>query len=186
MQLVLEFCDRGDLRDALEAGVFRLHSRTPTDPSAAILAASPAAAAAAAAAVIPAASVIPAAAATTFGPHPLPASDAAAAAAAEPNPIDYLSVLETAADIARGMAHLHACNIVHLDLKVRGDADRTLYPMPLPLHAATALPRIPYALCRCMPAAAALPRVPYVTLEFLIPVNPQCRLLRFPAPPPPL
>ena len=85
MQLVLEFCDRGDLRDALEAGAFRLHSRSPLDP----------------------------AATTASIPHPVADADAT-------GPIDYLSVLETAADIARGMAHLHACNIVHLDLKVWG------------------------------------------------------------------
>ena len=162
MQLVLEFCDRGDLRDALEAGVFRLHSRTPTDASAAN------------------AAIIPAAAAATFGPRPLPASDAVAAAAAEPNPdpIDYLSVLETAADIARGMAHLHACNIVHLDLKVRGDdADITLYPMPFA------------AACLQQPPCPESP----MSLEFLIPVNPRCHhqcqcpsghLFRYPASPP--
>ena len=64
----------------------------------------------------PAAATIPdAAAATASGPHSFPASAADVA-----GPIDYLSVLETAADIARGMAHLHACNIVHLDLKVWG------------------------------------------------------------------
>ena len=96
VQLVLEFCDRGDLRDALEAGAFRLHSRSPPDP-----------------AVLVAAIPVAASATAASGPNPLPASVTAAA-----EPIDYLSVLETAADIARGMAHLHACNIMHLDLKV--------------------------------------------------------------------
>ena len=111
MQLILEFCDRGDLRDALEAGVFRLHSRSPIDPAAATI---PAALATITAAAATAAGPGPAAA-TASGPHSFPASAAATA-----GPIDYLSVLETAADIARGMAHLHACNIVHLDLKVLG------------------------------------------------------------------
>jgi serine/threonine protein kinase len=32
--------------------------------------------------------------------------------------VNYLAVLETAADMARGLAHLHASNILHLDLKV--------------------------------------------------------------------
>ena len=100
MQLVLEFCDRGDLRDALEAGTFRQHSHSSPDL---------------AVATVPASEAMSASAATTAsGPPPFPAPATAAA-----GPIDYLSVLETAADIARGMAHLHACNIVHLDLKVR-------------------------------------------------------------------
>ena len=33
----------------------------------------------------------------------------------------YLTMLETAADVARGMQHLHASNILHSDLKVRGE-----------------------------------------------------------------
>ena len=33
--------------------------------------------------------------------------------------LDYCSVLDTAADIAKGMLHLHVLNIIHGDLKVR-------------------------------------------------------------------
>lgn len=33
--------------------------------------------------------------------------------------LNYLAVLETAADIARAMAHLHSMGIVHSDLKAR-------------------------------------------------------------------
>ena len=32
--------------------------------------------------------------------------------------VNYLAVLETAADIARGMAHLHSQGVLHSDLKV--------------------------------------------------------------------
>ena len=32
--------------------------------------------------------------------------------------VNYAAVLETAADVARGMSHLHSCNILHSDLKV--------------------------------------------------------------------
>jgi serine/threonine protein kinase len=35
--------------------------------------------------------------------------------------VNYPAVLDTAADIACGMRHLHACNILHSDLKVRID-----------------------------------------------------------------
>ncbi|GAX78317.1 hypothetical protein CEUSTIGMA_g5759.t1 [Chlamydomonas eustigma] len=59
IQLVLELCDRGSLRDALHKGAFRLPDRA----------------------------------------------------------VNYLAVLDTAADIARGMAHLHSSNILHSDLK---------------------------------------------------------------------
>lgn len=58
LQLVLEYCDFGSLRDALDQGSL----------------------------------------------HPL----------GRPN---YTAVLETAADVAKGMLHLHACGIVHSDLK---------------------------------------------------------------------
>jgi serine/threonine protein kinase len=33
--------------------------------------------------------------------------------------VNYLAVLDTAIDIAQGMAHLHSLNILHSDLKVR-------------------------------------------------------------------
>ena len=33
--------------------------------------------------------------------------------------VNYRAVLETAADIANGMKHLHDLNVLHLDLKVR-------------------------------------------------------------------
>lgn len=39
--------------------------------------------------------------------------------------LDFCSVLDTAADIAKGVEHLHSLNIVHGDLKVGGDI-RTL------------------------------------------------------------
>ena len=58
LQLVLEYCDFGSLRDALDQGSL----------------------------------------------NPL----------GRPN---YAAVLETAADVAKGMLHLHACGIVHSDLK---------------------------------------------------------------------
>ena len=59
VQLVLEFCDRGTLREALDAWAF-----------------------------------------TTANGE-----------------INYRAVLDTACDVARGMLHLHALNIVHSDLK---------------------------------------------------------------------
>lgn len=61
VQLILELCDRGSLRHALDAQVFHKAS----------------------------------------------------------GQLDYLAILETAADIARGMQHLHNHNIWHSDLKVR-------------------------------------------------------------------
>jgi serine/threonine protein kinase len=61
VQIVLEFCDCGSLRDVLDAGGFSL-----------------------------------------------PGTDC----------INYLAVLDTAADVARGMVYLHKMDIVHSDLKV--------------------------------------------------------------------
>ena len=34
--------------------------------------------------------------------------------------LNYGAVLDTAADVARAMAHLHSLNVIHGDLKVRG------------------------------------------------------------------
>lgn len=62
VQLILELCDRGSLRHALDAQVFHKAS----------------------------------------------------------GQLDYMAILETAADIARGMQHLHNHNIWHSDLKVKG------------------------------------------------------------------
>ncbi len=64
VQLVLELCDCGTLREALDREAFK------------------------------------------FQPGP-------------DSPVDYQAVLETAIDVARGMTHLHAHNIIHADLKVR-------------------------------------------------------------------
>ena len=61
MRLVLEYMDRGTLRDALDSGVFIN-----------------------------------------------PAGDE----------VDYDAVLETVAEVAKGMLHLHSLNILHGDLKV--------------------------------------------------------------------
>ncbi|WIA08278.1 hypothetical protein OEZ85_007721 [Tetradesmus obliquus] len=61
VRLVLEYCDKGCLRDALDSALFRL------------------------------------------------GADA----------INYLAVLDTAADVAKAMLHLHSCNVLHSDLKAR-------------------------------------------------------------------
>ncbi len=63
VKLVMEFCDKGSLRDALDKNLF----------------------------------------------------------VGEDGRINYLAILDTAADIACGMAHLHASNILHSDLKVDYD-----------------------------------------------------------------
>jgi serine/threonine protein kinase len=60
VRLILEFCDGGTLREALDRGVFKL-----------------------------------------------------------PNGgVNYLAVLDTAADVCKGMLQLHALNVIHSDLKV--------------------------------------------------------------------
>lgn len=58
VRLVLEFCDKGCLRDALDAGVFLLPD----------------------------------------------------------GGINYLAILDTAADVAKAMLHLHSVNVLHSDL----------------------------------------------------------------------
>ncbi len=68
---MLEFCDCGTLRDALDQGMLML---------------------------------------SPDGPAP-----------ARPQ-VDYLAVLDTAADIAKGMLQLHALNVLHSDLKVGADS----------------------------------------------------------------
>jgi serine/threonine protein kinase len=55
---VLEYCDKGCLRDALDGGIFRLGT----------------------------------------------------------DGVNYLAVLDTAADVAKAMLHLHSCNVLHSDL----------------------------------------------------------------------
>jgi serine/threonine protein kinase len=58
VRLVLEYCDKGCLRDALDGGIFKLG----------------------------------------------------------PDGVNYLAVLDTAADVAKAMLHLHSCNVLHSDL----------------------------------------------------------------------
>lgn len=58
VRLVLEFCDKGCLRDALDDGVFTL----------------------------------------------------------APGVVNYLAILDTAADVAKAMLHLHSLNVLHSDL----------------------------------------------------------------------
>lgn len=68
VRIILEFCDLGNLRDALDQGILKGKNGKP----------------------------------------------------------DYAAVLDTAVEIASGMVHLHASNIVHADLKVGGDRFATL------------------------------------------------------------
>lgn len=58
VSLVLEFCDKGCLRDALDDGVFQIG----------------------------------------------------------PGLVNYLAILDTAADVAKAMLHLHLMNVLHSDL----------------------------------------------------------------------
>jgi serine/threonine protein kinase len=58
VRLVLEYCDKGCLRDALDCGIFKLG----------------------------------------------------------PDGVNFLAVLDTAADVAKAMLHLHSCNVLHSDL----------------------------------------------------------------------
>ncbi len=53
------------------------------------------------------------------GPHTNPHTQCPARCCAD-DELNYPAVLETAADIAKGMFHLHMNNILHADLKVRG------------------------------------------------------------------
>ena len=75
VRLVLEFCDIGNMRDALDRGVFLMKGSRNDAP-------------------------------------------------AGEREVNYSSVLDTAIDIATGMAHLHASNVIHADLKVRGGRGR--------------------------------------------------------------
>jgi serine/threonine protein kinase len=103
VSLVLEYCDKGSLRVALDARAFLLPA--------------PGGGAGAAAAATTAAATAAAAAAAAAG-----GGDAAAAggdAAASYGGLNYKAVLDTAADVARAMLHLHQQQVVHADLKAR-------------------------------------------------------------------
>ena len=89
VRLVLEYCDRGSLRDALDGGAFRLPAAAASDGAE------------------PANS-------SSRGEAAAKSSGGSGAAA-----INYRAVLDTAIDIATAMSHLHGRNVLHSDLKAR-------------------------------------------------------------------
>lgn len=91
VRLVLEYCEGGSLKEALQSGGLRLQTQQEH----------------------------PGACPAVGGGSGSRRSPSSATPAGSRAP-DYLAVLETAADVARGMSHLHASNIVHADLKASG------------------------------------------------------------------
>lgn len=148
VQLVLEYCDRGSLRDALDRGAFRglqgPHSASNASDTSGSGHGRVAAGAAAGAG--PAAGGEPAG-----GPGsssgPLPSGSGG-------GDVNYRAVLDTAVDIATAMVHLHGRNVLHADLKV---AATPTPPTAHRVHAAlrgcaTQGPRIPEAQPKFPPA----------------------------------
>ncbi|KAG2435901.1 hypothetical protein HXX76_007096 [Chlamydomonas incerta] len=121
--IIMEYCDRGSLLNAIKRGIFRLEPEAAaeaaeaTGPSSASSLRSTAhssdpegwATTAAAAAASSAAS------GGRAGLTPIP--EAAADSVRFPRRVVLRAILRTARDIAQGMAHLHANGIIHGDLK---------------------------------------------------------------------
>jgi hypothetical protein len=91
LRLVQEFCDLGSLREALNAGTFKANAAAAAAPAAAAVGHEGAGAGGSGGA----------------GGKEGPAAGAEGSAAAAPG-VDLLHVLDTAQDVARAMAHLHA------------------------------------------------------------------------------
>ncbi len=104
LRLVQELCDLGSLRDALSAGVFK----APASAAAAAATAQPPAAAAAAAAAGAGGSGSSAAGQAAAGGPGLAGQPPAQQQLQAQLEVDFLKVLDTALDVARAMAHLHA------------------------------------------------------------------------------
>jgi serine/threonine protein kinase len=126
VRLVLEYCDRGSLREALDAGAFRLATPAPTpvrvsaagpdgsgDGSAAAIGSGDAAAAAVNPTGAGGGSSSGTSSASLLG------TTAAAAGASSTGGVNLAAVLDTAIDVAAAMVHLHRRNVLHGDLKAR-------------------------------------------------------------------
>ena len=133
VRLVLEYCDKGTLREALSAGAFHPARRASIGSSSAGAGATGAAGGGASTAAGTAAAAPPApqAAAVATRSSSLPTGDDAqpppsasgllgsGSGAAGASGVDLAGVLATALDVARAMAFLHDHGVVHADLKVR-------------------------------------------------------------------
>ena len=102
MRLVLEFCDRGSLRDALDQGAFRL-----------LPAAAPAGGGSGSG------SGSGGGGGGSSGAAAGGSSAAAGGSGGVAGGVNYLAVLDTAAEAAAAVAHLHSQGVLHSDLKAR-------------------------------------------------------------------
>jgi len=135
VRLVLEYCDRGSLREALDAGAFRLPASSADSAATAAARGGGGGDAAAGSELAAAAAVAGGTTATGGDGAPFSAAGAAAAApglgshghassAALPSAgagggVNLAAILDTAIDVAAAMSHLHRRGVLHGDLKAR-------------------------------------------------------------------
>ena len=114
VRLVLEYCDRGSLRDALDRGAFRAAGGGSMHLSSSTVGSGGGSQHAGGGSSH---------GASSSGMDGAGGSSSLSGVLPTPGSVNYRAVLDTAIDIATAMVHLHGRNVLHADLKVsRGRA----------------------------------------------------------------